>query len=96
MVPKKSQNIAQNKSPTSDLPRKRKKKRKRKRKKTSKKEKRKKERIEDYGRKTTNLLLASAYASAFASNSSLFVEKLWKETVVCLEIVEEITEVERG
>ena len=52
--------------------------------------------------KATNLLLASAYAStsistsASASTSSLFVEKWWKETVVCLKIVEEITEVERG
>ena len=54
----------------------------------------KKKEIEDYGRKATNLLLASAYAFAFAS--SLFVEKLWKETVVCLKIVEEITEGERG
>ena len=50
----------------------------------------------------TNLLLASAYAStsvstsASASASSLFVEKWWKETVVCLKIVEEITELEKG
>ena len=57
-------------------------------------EKEKKKRIEDYGRKATNLLLA--YASASASASSLFVEKLWKETAVCLKTVEEITKVERG
>ena len=92
MVPKKSQNIAQNNLQHQIFLEKGKKKEKKERKKTSKKEKRKKERIEDYGRKTINLLLASAFASA----SSLFVEKLWKETVVCLKIVEEITEVERG
>ena len=56
----------------------------------------KKKRIEDYGRKATNLLLASAYAYASAFASSLFVEKLWKETAVCLKTVEEITKVERG
>ena len=39
---------------------------------------------------------AYAYTSASASASSLFVEKLWKETAVCLKTVEEITEVERG
>ena len=54
----------------------------------------KKKEIEDYGRKATNLLLASVYASASAS--SLFVENLWKETIVCLKTMKEITEVERG
>ena len=66
------------------------------------KKKKKRKRIEDYGRKATNLLLDSAYAStsvsasASAYASSLFVEKWWKETVVCLKTVEEIIEVERG
>ena len=61
-------------------------------KKKRKQVKKKKKRIEDYGRKTANLLLAYAYASA----SSLFVEKLWKGTAVCLKTVEEITKGERG
>ena len=82
-VPKKSQNIAQNNIQHQIFPKKEKKK-------TSKKKKR----IEDYGRKATNLLLATVYASASAS--SLFVENLWKETIVCLKTMKEITEVERG
>ena len=81
-VPKKSQNIAQNNLQHQIFPKKEKKK-------TSKKKK-----IEDHGRKATNLFLASVYASASAS--SLFVEKLWKVTIVCLKTVKEITEVERG
>ena len=81
-IPKKSQNIAQINLQHQIFAEKEKKKTSKKRKKT----------IEDYGRKTANLFLAYAYASA----SSLFVEKLWKGTAVCLKTVEEITKGERG
>ena len=56
-----------NEFPTSDLPRK-----KEKIKKKKEKRRRRRRRIDNYGRETTNMLLAFAYAS----DSSLFVGKL--------------------
>ena len=55
-----------NEFPTSDLPRKKEKRKKKRRR------RRRRRRIDNYGRETTNMLLAFAYAS----DSSLFVGKL--------------------
>ena len=63
MVLKKITKHFQMNLPTSDLPRKKKKKKKR---------RRRRRRIDNYGRETINMLLASAYAF----DSSLFVGKL--------------------
>ena len=64
-----------NEFPTSDLPRKKEKRKKKKRR------RRRRRRIDNYGRETTNMLLAFAYAS----DSSLFVGKLWKNDFCLFE-----------
>ena len=59
------------------------------------KKKKKKKRIEEWKK---GYKFASGFRiwSASAPASSLFVEKLWKETVICLKTVEEKIEGERG
>ena len=83
-VPKKSQNIAQNNLQHQIFPKKEKKK-------TSKKKKNRRLWKKGY-KSASGLCIWSASTSA----SSLFIEKLWNETVVCLKTVEEIIEGERG